>query len=148
MSTFKIDAENNMTALDSPDCSMNTNDSRCTGSPLDAGVPGVAAVTATVPVFGTRRAQVLGERFRAVGNRETGDVFDALVSELPGNTKSKRSAEADRKLTPIHAVGDESLRMQRVGHVDAFPPVCGDQRSSSVARLNTIPDHGFQIPQT
>src|SRR5437016_12393847 len=80
----------------------------------DAGVPGVAAVTGTVPVFGRRRAQVLAERFRVIRNGDSGDVFHALVPELPGNAKSKRSTEADGKLTAVHAVGDESLRVQRV----------------------------------
>src|SRR5713226_745636 len=96
---------------------------RCSLTLSDAGVPGVAAVTGTVPVFGRRRAQALAQRFRAIGHGDAGDIFDALVPELPGNAKSKGSAEADGKLTAVHAVGNESLRVQRVGHVDAFPPV-------------------------
>src|SRR6266581_6073364 len=106
---------------------------------LDAGIPGVAAVTGTVPVFGRRRAQTLAERFRGIGKGEAGDVLDALVPELPGNTKSKRSAEADGKLTAIHAVGDESLRVQRVGHVDAFPPVGLNRTVDNLSGLGESP---------
>src|ERR1051326_5017738 len=84
--------------------------------PSDAGVPGVAA-------FGSRRTQALAERLHAIGNREARDVFDALVPELPGNTKPQGSAEADGQLTAVHAMGDERLRVQRVGHIDAVPPV-------------------------
>src|SRR5258708_36625663 len=82
----------------------------------DAGVPGVAAL-------GSRRTQALAERFHAIGNGEARDVFDALVPELPGNTKPQRSTEADRQFTAVHAMGDKSLRVQRIRHVDACPPV-------------------------
>ena len=75
------------------------------------------------PASAAAEPKPLPNRFQAIGYGEAGDVFDALVAELPGNTQSKRSAKSDRKLTAIHAVGDESLRVQCIGHVDAFPPV-------------------------
>src|SRR3954468_242291 len=96
---------------------------RCSTDRSDTGVPGVAAVTRAVPLFGRRRGDPLPRRFRVIGHGDAGDVLDAFVAELSGYAESKRAAEADGKRTAVHAVGDESLRMQRVGHVDAFPPV-------------------------
>src|ERR1700689_3475718 len=74
----------------------------------DTGVPRVVG-------FCSRGAQALAEPFQAIGYGEAGDVFDVLVAELPGNTQSKRSAEWDGKLAAIHAVREESLRVQCIG---------------------------------
>src|ERR1019366_5583346 len=102
----------------------------------DAGVPRVST-------FWRRRSQALAEPFQAIGYGEAGDVFDALVPELPGNTQSKRSAEWDWQLTAIHTVGDESLRVHRIGHVDAFPPVGLNRTVDNVSGLGESP-HNVQ----
>ena len=98
----------------------------------DTGVPGVAA-------FRSRRAQAFSESFQAIGYGEASDIFDALIAELAGNTQSQRAAESNGKLTAIHAVGDESLRVQRIGHVDAFPPIGLYGTVDNVAGLGESP---------
>ncbi len=98
----------------------------------DSGVPGVAA-------FWRSRAQAFAEVLQTIRYGEASDVFDALVAELPGNTQSKRSAKSDGKLTAIHAVGDESLRVQCIGHVDAFPPVGLNGTVDNVSGLGQRP---------
>src|ERR1051325_2508622 len=104
----------------------------CKSSPalLGAGKPGVAA-------FGRRGAQTFAELFEVVGQREPRDVFHALVSELPGNAHAKRSAMSDRKLAAIHFVCQQRLRMQRIGHVDALPPVRLDRTVDDVTHLRS-----------
>src|ERR1039458_6804105 len=99
---------------------------------LDAGVPRVST-------FWRRCAPALAEPFQAIAYGEAGDVFDALVAELPGNTQSKRSAEWDGQLTAVHTVGDESLRVHRIGHVDAFPPVGLNRTVDNVSGLRESP---------
>jgi len=57
----------------------------------DAGVPGIAAFPR--------------ERFQTVGHRQTGDIFHALVAQLAGETQTKRTSVAHRKLAAVHPVG-------------------------------------------
>ena len=42
---------------------------------------------------------------------------------MPGNAHPKRSTKWDGKLTAVHPKGDEGLRVQGIGHVDALPSV-------------------------
>src|SRR5262249_54529138 len=74
-----------------------------------------------------------------IGYGEAGDVFEALVAELPGNAQAKWPAECDGKLTAVHTVGDQSLRVQCVGHVDALPPVGLDRTVDNVSDLGESP---------
>ena len=78
-----------------------------------------------VPIFRAQGAgaQAFAKLLEVISDREAIDVFDVLVAELPGNPQPERSAEFDGKLGAIHAVGDESLRVQGIGHVNAVPPV-------------------------
>ena len=98
-----------------------------------------------VPIFCPQHAgaQAFAELFEVISDREAGDVFDVLVAELPGNTQSKRSAECDGKLTAIHTVRDEGLRVQCIGHVDAFPPAVLDGTVDNVSGLGESP-HSVQ----
>src|SRR3977135_2896289 len=96
--------------------------------PSDAGVPGIAS-------FWRRGAQTLAETFQTVRNRQVGDVFHALVAELAGESQPKRPAVADWEFIAIHPIGDKSLRMQRISHVDAFPPVGIDREDDNVSGL-------------
>src|SRR5260370_33269521 len=82
----------------------------------DAGVPGVTT-------FRRRRPQAFAEPFQTIAYRQARDIFHALVAELSGDAQTNRSAVADGKLTAIHPVSYESLRMQRIRHIDAVPPV-------------------------
>jgi hypothetical protein len=103
---------------------------------LDACVP-------CISTFRSRGAQAFAELFQAIRYGEVGDVFDALVPELSGDPEAKRSAECDGKLAAIHAVRDESLRVQCIGHVDAFPPVRLDRTVDNVSALGESP-HNVQ----
>src|ERR1700728_4670591 len=82
----------------------------------DARVPGVAA-------FRRCGTQPLAELFQIVGHGEARDVFHVLVAQWARNTQTQRPAVGHWKLTAVHAVSDESLRMQGIGHIDAVPPV-------------------------
>ena len=50
-------------------------------------------------------------------------VLHALVAHLPLNPQPHRRAVLRREITPVHAVGEEGLRVQRVEQVDAVDPV-------------------------
>src|SRR5215472_7736699 len=95
---------------------------------LCAGVPGVAA-------FGLGGAQAFAELFNVVGQGELGDVFQALVTELAGNAHAQWAAKSDRKFAAVYFVCEKSLRMERVGHVNAFPPVRLERAVDHVAHL-------------
>src|SRR5882762_12029688 len=82
----------------------------------DARVRGIAC-------FGRGRAQTLSEPFQTVCDRQVFDVFHALVPELAGEPQAKWPAVAYGKLIAIHPIREKSLRMQCIGHIDAFPPV-------------------------
>src|SRR5437660_186737 len=101
-------------------------------SPSDAGVPGIA-------VLWRRGAETLAEPFQAIGDRQAGDVFHALIAELAGNTQSNRPAVAHGKLTAIHSVGYESLRMQCIRHIDAVPPVALYREVDNISGLREDP---------
>ena len=74
------------------------------------------------PTLEAPEPKPLPKRFRLSVTGEAGDVFEAFIAKLPGDAQSQRSAKPDGKPTAIHPVGDESLRMQCIGHVDAIPP--------------------------
>src|SRR5215469_5056773 len=94
----------------------------------DAGVPRVPGFRPSDP-----RTQALAKLSEVIGEREAGDVLDAFVAELARNAQAEGSAERHRKLTSVHAEGNESLRMQCVGHVDAVPPFRLDRTINNVA---------------
>jgi len=64
-----------------------------------------------------------------------GDVLDTLVAELAGHAEAERAAELDGEIAVVHSHGEEGLRMQGVGHVDAFPPVRLDGEVDDITRL-------------
>src|ERR1035438_2509006 len=82
----------------------------------DAGVPCIAS-------FWRCAAQSLTETLQIVGDRQMGKELHVLVAELAREPQAKRSAVAYGKLFAIHSIGQKSLRVQCVGHIDAFPRV-------------------------
>jgi hypothetical protein len=96
----------------------------------DAGVPRVPRFCTSDP-----RAQTLAKLSEVIGEREAGDVLDVFVAELARNAQANRSAERHRKLTSVHTEGNESLRVQCVGHVDAVPPVGLDRTVDNVSNV-------------
>src|ERR1700680_4685224 len=94
----------------------------------DACIPGIAR-------FWSRGAQTLAEPFQTVGDGQLGDEFHALVAELAGQSQAERAAVAYGKFTAIHPIGEKSLRMQCIGHIDAFPPVGIDREIDNVSGL-------------
>src|ERR1700730_13866530 len=102
----------------------------------DVRVPGIVS-------FGRGGPQTLAEPFQTVGNRQVGDEFHALVAELAVEPESKGSALADGKLIAIHPVDEESLRVQCIGHIDAFPLVRIDREIENVSGLRKD-SHEFQ----
>src|SRR5215510_9813381 len=74
----------------------------------DAGIPGPAVLD--VP----DRTVVV----EVVGYEDPSQELHALVAELLLDAQPDRRAVADRQLAPIHAVGQDGLRMQRIDHVD------------------------------
>src|SRR5437588_12407830 len=82
----------------------------------DAGVPGVACLA-------SRRAAAFTKCFQAVCDRQAIDEFNVLVADLPRQPHAQRSTVAYWKLAAIHAVTEEWLGMQHVGHNDAGPRI-------------------------
>src|SRR5580700_6036232 len=82
----------------------------------DAGVPGIAGLC-------SRRAETLTKPFQIVCDRQAVDEFYVLVADLPRESYAKRSAVSHWKLMAVHAVAEESLRMQSIGHIDAVPSI-------------------------
>src|SRR6266851_8774386 len=74
----------------------------------DPRVPGIAS-------FGRRGTQTLPEPFQAVGDRQVGDEFHALVAELAGQPQAQRPDVAHGKLVAIHPIGEKSLWMACIG---------------------------------
>src|SRR5579871_73290 len=99
----------------------------------DAGVPGVSAL-------GSCRTQTFTKRFKRVRQGYAGDVFDALVSELAREAKAHWSAKGDGKIGTVHASSDQRLRMQRIGHVDALPPIGLNRAVNDVTNLRQCSD--------
>lgn len=93
-----------------------------------AGVPRVAAVRAGAPA-------ALAERSQIVRYGQVVDVFDALVSQLPWHTQAQWAAERYRKFPPVHAMRNQRLRVQGLGHVDALPNVGLNRAVDNVAPL-------------
>src|SRR6266480_736303 len=94
-----------------------------------------------VPIFCPQHAgaQAFAELFEVISDREAGDVFDVLVAELAGNAHAQRSAEWHRQLAAVHTVADESLRVQRLCHVDAIPCFGLDRAVHNVSGLGQRP---------
>src|SRR5262245_49741596 len=67
-------------------------------------------------------APALVELFQTISDCEAADVLHTLIAELTGNPQTKRTTMAERKVTTVHPVNQESLRMQGIVHVDALPP--------------------------
>ena len=63
----------------------------------------------------------MAEALQGVGDRQVGYVLDALVTQLARDAQAKWTAEADRQIAVVHTESEERLRMEGVGHVDAFP---------------------------
>jgi len=80
------------------------------------GVPGVAE-------FRIHAAQALAEALHAVRNRKVRDKFHIFVAKLARNPQTERSAMSYRKFIAVHRISEKSLRVHRIGHVDAFPGV-------------------------
>ena len=99
---------------------------------LDACVPGIAGL-------GRRGAQTLSEVFERIGGCDVVDELHVLVAELAGDAQAKRAAEGDREVPVVHAPGEERLRVQGVGHVDAVPPAALDGVVDEVTRLRQDP---------
>src|ERR1019366_4011157 len=91
------------------------------------------------PPSGDAEPKPLPNRFRLSLMARRSEVLNSLVAALAGNTQSKRSAEWDGQLTAVHTVGDESLRVHRIGHVDAFPPVGMNRTVDNVSGLGRVP---------
>src|SRR5439155_20119875 len=72
---------------------------------------------------------------QALASREPSKVLAALVTELAWKIQSKTSDQCDGKVTAMHTVSDESLRVQCIGHIDAFPPVGLNRTVDNVSRL-------------
>src|ERR1700747_3431754 len=98
----------------------------------DAGVPGIA-------YFWSCGAQTLAEPFQTVGDCHVGDKFHALVPALTGQTQATRPAVAHRKFVAIQSISYKSLRMQCIGHIDAFPPVGINREVDNVSGLRLDP---------
>src|SRR6187200_1750529 len=83
---------------------------------LDAGVPGVA---------GLRRAasESLADIRDAVRHGDAREILHVLVAKLARQLQARGRAMVGRKILTVHAVRDQRLRVQRVGHVDALEPV-------------------------
>src|SRR5947208_1187747 len=94
----------------------------------DAGVPGITS-------FRRRGTKSLAEPFQIIGDRQARDKLHAFVAELSGNPHTKRATVPHRKLTTVHSVHQQSLRMQCIGHVDTFPPVALDRKVDHVTGL-------------
>ena len=52
----------------------------------------------------------------------------------------------ERQLLSVHAVGEERLRMERVGHIDAFPKLI-EGKEDDVARPGIDPDQFEHVRQ-
>src|SRR6185295_10062216 len=101
-------------------------------SRLDTCIPSVSSVRSPGP-------QPFAEPFQTIGNGKTGDVLDALIAKLPRHAQSKRSTEWNGKLAAIHTERDKSLRVQCIGHIDAFPPACLNRTVDNVSSLGQRP---------
>src|ERR1700683_1161127 len=97
-------------------------------SVLDARIPRVATIRA-------RTTPTLAERLEAVRQSHAIDVFHVLITELSRDSESQGTPERDGKFVSVHAVGEERLRVQRVRHVDALPPVSLDRAVYNVPHL-------------
>src|SRR2546421_156615 len=86
---------------------------------LNACIPGISALR-------RRRSQPLTEVLHRVGYRDRVDKLQALVAKLPWQTKTQWSAKPNRQIVIVHAISKQCLRMHRIGHVDALPPVAVD----------------------
>ena len=94
-----------------------------------------------VPIFCPQLAgaQALAELLEVMSDREAVDVFDVLVAELSRNAHAQRPAEWHRQLAAVHTVADESLRVQRLSHVDAIPYLGLDRAVHNVPGLAQRP---------
>src|SRR5271157_5841262 len=102
----------------------------------DTGVPGVAS-------FRIRAAQTLTESFHAIGHRQVSYKLHVLVADLAREPQAKRPAVAHGQFIAIHPIGQKSLRVQCVGHIDAFPRVGFDREIDDVSGLRED-FHGLQ----
>src|SRR5579872_831450 len=102
------------------------------GSDLNAGVPGIAT-------FCVCASDTFAEAFERVCDREAGYKFHALVAELARHPQAEWTTEAHRKISVVHRIRHQSLRMESVSHVDALPPVGLDGEVNDVARLRQNP---------
>ncbi len=66
---------------------------------------------------------------------QVGNEFHALVAELAGDPHAKRPAVAYWKFIAIHPIGEKSLRMRCIGHINAVPPVGLDREVDNVSGL-------------
>src|SRR3974390_639701 len=94
-----------------------------------------------VPIFRAQGAgaQAFAKLLEVISDREAIDVFDVLVAELAGNAHAQRTAEWRRQLAAVHTVADESLRVQRLSHVDAIPCLGLDRPVHNVPGLGQRP---------
>src|SRR4030095_7725025 len=105
----------------------------------ESGPPGVTP-------FGVRATETLAELLDRVRQREPRQVLDALVAKLPRHSKTYCRAVVDRHRLAVHAVGEERLRMQRVGHVDAFPELI-ERKEHRIARAGRDADELEHVRQ-
>src|SRR5579863_2458827 len=101
----------------------------------DAGVPGVA-------VFASDGAETFAELFQIVRDGQVVDEFYILVADLPGEPHAKWSAVGHGQIVAVHAVAEECLRMQSVGHIDAVPGIGFHRGVDNVFGLR---EHSYEI---
>src|ERR1039458_2888628 len=116
-----------------PSASESWHTVNCRNSAIasDAGIPGIT-------LFWRYGPQSLAELFHVVGNRQAVEKFHALVAELGRQPYAKRSTIADRKIIAIQAVSEKGLRMHRIRHIDALPPVRSEEHTSELQSLRHL----------
>src|SRR5580693_7108044 len=94
----------------------------------DARIPRVANISVST-------AQTLAERFEVVRQSQAIDVFHTFITKLARDSQADGASEGHGKFGAVHAVGEKGLRVQRVCHVDALPPVRLDRAVYNVTHL-------------
>ena len=77
----------------------------------DAGEPGIA-------LFRGYRSQALADILQVVRNGDPREEFDTFITELPCNAQANGSAMRRGKFISVQGIGEQSLRMPRVGQLN------------------------------
>src|SRR5581483_7354745 len=96
-------------------------------------VPGIST-------FGGNGAQALAELLYIVGDNQAVEELHALIAKLPRKFHTQWTAAAYWQIIPVYSEGEKCLRMERIGHIHAFPPVGFDRKIENILGLRVCAD--------